>query len=144
VLKQVRAARRAGLYGVQQIEVDESDPLVVNIAMEGAPNTPFEGRQLFLSLTFPSSYPAGPPRIAFQHPLYHPNVYKCGKICWSDNDNTGSSYSLEGIIGMVNTLLATPKPDSPANRDAAKLYVRDKEACAREARKQAEDVLFRL
>lgn len=140
----MRAARRAGLYGVQQIEVDEADPLVVNIAMEDVPNTPFEGRQLFLLLHFPSSYPTRPPRIAFQHPLYHPNVYKTGTICWSDDDNTGSSYSLEGIIGMINTLLATPNPGSPANSDAARLYVRDKDAWAKEARRQAADVLFRL
>jgi ubiquitin-protein ligase len=119
--------------------------MIVNIALEGAPSTPFSGRQLFMSLQFPQNYPYSRPQISFQHPLYHPNIYESSnRICWSDNDTTGSAYNLEGIIGMVNTLLASPNPNSPANRDAARLYMRDKGAWAKEANKRAQDVLFEL
>ncbi len=141
----MRAVKKAGLHGVQQVEFDVADPMLVNIALLGAADTPFEGRQLFMALKFPDSYPARPPAITFQHSLYHPNVWESSnKLCWSDDDNTRSTYNLEGIIGMVNTLMARPNPDSPANRSAAELYVRDQAAWRKEARARAKDVLFKV
>jgi ubiquitin-protein ligase len=145
VMKQVRSVKKAGLHGVQLVEFDAEDPMVVNIALLGASGTPFHGRQLFLALKFPSDYPHQPPRITFQHPLYHPNVYKnTNKLCWADDDTTGSSYNLEGIIGMVNTLMAKPNPNSPANREAAELYIDSEQAWYNAARAQAKDVLFEV
>lgn len=141
----MRAVQKAGLHGVQLVEFDAEEPMTVNIALEGAPQTPFDGRQLFMSLKFPADYPSRPPAIHFQHPLYHPNIYKhSNALCWFDDDDTGSSYNLEGIIGMVNTLMAKPNPASPANRDAAELYMRDELAWHRKARAKALDVLFKL
>jgi ubiquitin-protein ligase len=143
VAKQVRSLQKARLHGVQQVEFDVDDPMTVNIALLGASGTPFEGRQLFLALDFPADYPYKPPAITFQHPLYHPNVYKDSyKLCWTDYDTTGSSYNLEGIIGMVNTLMAKPNTESPANRDAADLYMEDEKAWHKAARAKAQDVLF--
>lgn len=145
VARQVRAVQKARLHGVQLVEFDVDDPMKVNIALMGASDTPFQGRQLFMSLKFPNSYPERPPVITFQHPLYHPNIYThSNALCWSDDDNTGSTYNLEGIIGMVNTLMAKPNPASPANREAAQLYMRDESVWRDTARAKAKDVLFTL
>lgn len=141
----MRAVQKAGLHGVQLVEFDEHDSNRVNIAFEGASGTPFRGCQLFITLKFPGNYPASPPVITFQHPLYHPNVYEgSNRLCWSDDDNTGSTYNLEGIIGMVNTLMAKPNPASPANQHAAQLFTRDESAWREVARAKALDVLFKL
>jgi ubiquitin-conjugating enzyme E2 A len=135
--------QKAGLHGVQLVDCDAEDPMVVNIALLGAEGTPFEGRQLFMTLKFPDTYPNRPPMITFQHPIWHPNIYETtNKLCWSD-DELGSTYSLEGIIGMVNTLMAKPNPTSPANRPAAQLFMSDEAAWRDTARTKALDVLFK-
>lgn len=104
VLRQLQAARKANLHGAQEIDLDPEDPMVVSIAFTGAPGTPFAGRQLFMSLQFPSDYPYRPPKIKFQHLLYHPNLYeRSNMLCWDDVDTTGSTYDLISIISMVDT-----------------------------------------
>lgn len=143
VLKQLRAARKANLHGVQEIELDPEDPMVVNIAFTGASGTPFAGRQLFKTLRFPADYPYSPPKIKFQHPIYHPNVHEGSQVlCWDDDDTTGSTYDLISIIGMVNTLMGKPNTNSPANRGAAELYMQDENEWFAVARDKARDVLF--
>lgn len=109
---QIRQLEKAKLFGVQLVDVDEEDPFKVNIMLKGAPKTPFHNKQLSMTLECPKNYPAAPPHIFFNHALYHPNVFtEDNSLCWSDDDNTGSTYTLEGIIGAVNTLLESPNPE---------------------------------
>jgi ubiquitin-conjugating enzyme E2 A len=70
-----------------------------------------------------------PPSVKFISHIYHPNVYKGGSICvdilqseWSPAQN------IRTILLSIRSLLMDPNPTSPANREAANLYVKDKES----------------
>lgn len=110
------------------IVIDEpQDILVWNAKIKGPPNTPYEDGEFDLLLKFDSDYPKRPPSVKFLIPMYHPNIYRDGKICidilqseWSPAQNVRT------ILYSIRSLLMDPNPASPANREAAELYNKDK------------------
>jgi len=92
-----------------------------------------------LNITFPPDYPFKPPAIHIPS-IYHPNVYPSGKLCISTLDEgrplpgSGSilitwrpSLSLANILIGVTHLLEDPNPYSPANVEASKMFLKDKQ-----------------
>ena len=74
-------------------------------------------------LKFDLDYPTKPPNVTFLTPMFHPNIYRDGKICidilqheWSPSQN------IRTILLSIMSLLMDPNPASPANREAAMLY----------------------
>lgn len=118
--------------------VEPEDELTWNVLMRGPPGTPYAKGLFSLTIRFPNNYPYGAPSIKFNTPIFHPNVFSNGDLCWHENDTTGSEYFADVLIGAVNTLLETPNPDSPANSDAARLYVHDRRAYNRFAAKHTQ------
>jgi ubiquitin-conjugating enzyme E2 A len=110
------------------IVIDEpQDILVWNAKIKGPPNTPYEDGEFDLLLKFDSDYPKRPPSVKFLIPMYHPNIYRDGKICidilqseWSPAQNVRT------ILYSIRSLLMDPNPASPANREAAELYNKDR------------------
>jgi ubiquitin-conjugating enzyme E2 A len=49
--------------------------------IEGVEQTPWEGGLFQLKLDFTESYPNKPPSVKFVCEMFHPNVYKDGRIC---------------------------------------------------------------
>ncbi|KRZ70023.1 SUMO-conjugating enzyme UBC9 [Trichinella papuae] len=91
----------------------------------GPPNTPWEGGLYKLYILFGESYPFTPPsKIWFSPPILHPNVYTSGSVCISllQEDGWRSSMQLKDILVSIQTLLAEPNINSPANAEAYKLY----------------------
>ena len=89
----------------------------------GPPNTPFENGSFEIEMKFTDQYPVKPPSVKFITPMFHPNIYKDGKVCvdilqseWSPVQNVRT------ILVSLRSLLMDPNPNSPANREAAKLY----------------------
>ena len=96
--------------------------------IDGPKDTPFEEGKFDIELKFNDDYPVKPPSVKFITPMFHPNIYRDGKICvdilqreWSPAQN------IRTILISIRSLLIDPNPDSPANRDAATLFVKDKE-----------------
>lgn len=88
----------------------------------GPQNTPFENGKFHMQLKFDDDYPVKPPSVQFVTKIFHPNVYRDGKICvdilqgeWSPAQN------IRTILISIRSLLMDPNPNSPANRDAAML-----------------------
>ena len=50
-------------------------------AINGPTGTPWQSGVYRLSLEFTKDYPNEPPKILFVTPMFHPNIYKDGKIC---------------------------------------------------------------
>jgi ubiquitin-conjugating enzyme E2 A len=95
----------------------------------GPKDTPYEGGIFELKLSFDSDYPIKSPSVKFITPMYHPNIYRDGQICvdilqgeWSPSQN------IRTILMSIISLLSDPNPSSPANREAANLYLSDRKA----------------
>jgi ubiquitin-conjugating enzyme E2 A len=81
---------------------DPQDILIWNAKMMGPPDTPYQDGTFEMLLKFDSDYPRRPPSVKFLTSMYHPNIYRDGKIC------------------------IDPNPSSPANREAAELFNKDR------------------
>lgn len=104
-----------------------SDIMILNATLYGPPNTPYENGKFDIVLKFDSDYPVKPPSVKFLTPMYHPNIYRDGKICIDILQNEWSpSQNIRTILLSIMSLLMDPNPASPANRDAAILYNKNK------------------
>jgi ubiquitin-conjugating enzyme E2 A len=113
---------------IEGINIEKTDNLFFwKAQIKGPIATPFENGIFDITLTFNSDYPVKPPSVKFLTPMFHPNIYRDGKICidilqgeWSPVQN------IRTILLSILSLLTDPNPDSPANRDAALLYMNDR------------------
>ena len=103
------------------------DMLKWSAKIKGPPDSPYEEGTFDMLIRFDEDYPVKPPSVKFLTPMYHPNVHRDGKICvdvlqheWSPTQNVRT------ILLSVMSLLTDPNPSSPANREAAELYLKDK------------------
>eukprot|EP01103_Thecamoeba_quadrilineata_P000542 TRINITY_DN10471_c0_g1_i1.p1 TRINITY_DN10471_c0_g1~~TRINITY_DN10471_c0_g1_i1.p1 ORF type:complete len:159 (+),score=16.82 TRINITY_DN10471_c0_g1_i1:33-509(+) len=100
-----------------------------NATIFGPDESEWEGGIFSLRMTFSELYPTKPPKVRFTTPIYHPNVYTDGSLCLDIlQDKWSPIYSVSTILTSVQSLLLDPNPDSPANPEAARLYVQDRKA----------------
>ena len=112
------------------ITIEKPDNIMVWYAtINGPKDTPYENGIFKIRIRFNDEYPVKAPSVDFIVPIYHPNIYRDGKICvdilqseWSPTQNVST------ILLSIMSLLADPNPASPANREAAELYIKDKNA----------------
>ncbi|KPV74227.1 uncharacterized protein RHOBADRAFT_54079 [Rhodotorula graminis WP1] len=116
--------------------VTEDDFFTWSCLISGPEDTPFEGGVFQAELKFPRDYPLSPPKMKFDPPLFHPNIYANGEVCISilhapgDDPNSYESaserwspvQSVEKILLSVISMLAEPNLESGANIDACKMY----------------------
>jgi ubiquitin-conjugating enzyme E2 A len=118
-----------------QLEINKIDGIIIenpidlmlwNAKICGPPNSPFENGIFDIVLKFDSDYPIKPPSVKFLTPMFHPNIYRDGKICvdilqgeWTPAQN------IRTILLSIISLLMDPNPASPANREASELYVKN-------------------
>jgi len=90
-------------------------------------------------VVFPPEYPLLPPKMTFQTPIFHPNIYASGDVCISilhppEDDKYGYESAAERwspvqtpetILLSVISLLSSPNDESPANIEAARLWRED-------------------
>ena len=119
---------------------DEGDIFKWHIFIMGATDTIFEGGMFNATLEFPDDYPNMPPTMRFISEMWHPNIYKDGKVCISilhppGDDKYGYEdsgerwlpiHSVESILLSVISMLSSPNCDSPANVEAGKEYRENK------------------
>jgi len=92
----------------------------------GPDDTEWEGGVFRLMMEFGDKFPSDPPKVRFVTQMFHPNVYANGNICL---DILGKEwtplYDCVAILTSIQSLLSDPNPDSPANNEAAGLFVQD-------------------
>ncbi|ORD93621.1 UB2G1 [Enterospora canceri] len=110
------------------------------LTFEGSQDSLYEGYRLKAKMTFPSRYPNLPPVFTITTPMWHPNVYKDGKVCISilhtaddaivDPSIHDCSWtavqSVRTVCISILSMLNEPNPDSPANVDASKQFREDR------------------
>ena len=128
---QLRFVKKARLYGL--VEIEPEDEFTWNLMMLGPKGSPYAKGKYSITIKFPQDYPFGAPDIIFNTPIFHPNVFGHGSLCWHSNDTNGSTYFADALIAAVNILLVEPNPDSPANGAAARLYSSNRPEYIRQA-----------
>ncbi|KAJ8146072.1 hypothetical protein OXX80_011487 [Metschnikowia pulcherrima] len=96
----------------------------------------FKGR-----MRFPADYPFSPPNFCFTPPIFHPNVYKDGRLCISilheggdpisglpDAETWSPAQTAESVLISIISLLEDPNLNSPANMDACWLFRKNPES----------------
>ena len=89
-----------------------------------------------VSLAFPSLTPGR------RHQVFHPNVYADGTLCMNVLQEQWSPINtICSLLVSIQSLLTDPNPASPANPEAAQLYMQDKVAYHRRVRRCAQKSL---
>jgi ubiquitin-conjugating enzyme E2 A len=106
------------------------DIYIWNATISGPKDTPYENGIFNILLRFDDSYPYKPPSVKFLNPIFHPNIYRDGKICVDilQSSDWCASLNIRTILLSIISLLNDPNPASPANREAAILYEKDRSA----------------
>ncbi|PYI20067.1 ubiquitin-conjugating enzyme [Aspergillus violaceofuscus CBS 115571] len=106
-------------------------------------------------LSFPPDYPHMPPKMKFETPLFHPNIYPNGDVCISilhppEEDKYGYESAAERwspvqtpetILLSVISMLSSPNDESPANVEAARLWRENPQEFKKRVRKCVRDSL---
>jgi len=106
-------------------------------------------------LSFPKDYPHNPPKMRFETPIWHPNIYPDGSVCISilhppREDEYGYEsaaerwlpvHTPETILISVISMLSSPNDESPANVEAAKQWRDDPQVFKKRVRKCVRDSL---
>ena len=122
------------LYSIALTE----NPYVWEFIIIGPEDTLYEGGIFIEIFTFPKSYPNQSPQIKFSQDMYHPNIYKDGRVCISilhngsdqygyeqDNERWSPTQNVNTIMLSIISMLSSPNFDSPASVDIAVLYKKD-------------------
>lgn len=135
--KELERIKKSPIVGITISEPE--DIMRWNATILGPPDSPYENGLFHMLIRYDEDYPVKAPSLKFLTPMYHPNIYRDGKICidilqseWSPSQNIGS------ILLSIMSLLTDPNPASPANREAAELYSKDKAAYEKKVREHIE------
>lgn len=133
----------------------EGDMLKWTFAIAGPEGCPYEHGIFTGFLHFPSNYPLSPPKMVFDPPITHPNVYgegsRRGEVCISilhagvdafgyerTEERWSPVQSVNTILLSVLSMLSDVNVESPANVDAAKLYTSRPDAFREAVRREVE------
>lgn len=119
--------------------VSEDNLYIWNASIFGPEDTAWEGGIYSLRLQFPDAYPSKPPRVRFTCELFHPNVYSDGSLCLDLlQDKWSPCNTICTLLMSIQSLLTDPNCASPANAEAAQLYIKDPAAYNRRVRQIAQ------
>lgn len=105
----------------------EDDIMKWTCVIFGPDDSPWEGGTFKLTIDFTEEYPNKAPVVKFITKMYHPNIYTDGSICLDILQNQWSPiYDVSAILTSIQSLLNDPNPNSPANSEAARMFVENK------------------
>eukprot|EP00916_Digyalum_oweni_P027135 GHVL01044536.1.p1 GENE.GHVL01044536.1~~GHVL01044536.1.p1 ORF type:complete len:214 (-),score=18.73 GHVL01044536.1:80-721(-) len=125
ISKEYEKLLRSPLVGVK-VQSFQDSLIEWKCSIAGPQGCPFSGFEYDLMIDFPECYPMKPPRVKFIVPVFHPNVNSDGSICLSLITTSWSpTLGVANVLVAIQSLLLSPKLTSPANEDAASLYLHD-------------------
>ena len=115
------------------IELDDDNIFLWNIGiMVLNMESMYHGGYFKGQMRFPSEFPFSPPTFRFTPAIYHPNVYRDGRLCISilhqggdptsdepDSETWTPAQTVESVLISIISLLEDPNVSSPANIDAS-------------------------
>lgn len=112
------------------IEIEPREDIFTwDAKITGGQGTPHEGLTYKILVRIDKEdYPKKPPSIKFMSKIFHPNVYRDGQICIDILQHQWApTLRIVTALVSIQSMLDDPNPSSPANRDAANLYLKNKE-----------------
>ena len=117
--------------------INLNDLKIWEVTIPGPIDSPFEGGKFIIKIILPDDYPNTPPTCKFITKVFHPNIdFTDGSICVNllkkatdKPDEYGSWTNKKTICDLIvglYALLKFPNQNSPLNRNAHDLYIRDK------------------
>jgi ubiquitin-conjugating enzyme E2 D/E len=108
--------------------VDNDDLTKMKATIKGPVDSPFEEGIFEVSIDFPLDYPFKAPILKFKSKVYHPNVSEEGSICLDIlKDQWSPALQLHKVLLSLCSLLDNPNPKDPLRRDAAEMYMNNRE-----------------
>lgn len=124
----IRKSRKFLFVANPEIENNGLNLFKWNCSFPG-PNVPlYEGSYYNITLFFTKEYPFKPPKVQFNSPVFHPNIYTTGDVCLDVLNNAWKpSMNIIQILTAVQQLLTTPNDKSPAHGAAVCAYKKKNE-----------------
>lgn len=115
------------------IELDDDNIFLWNIGiMVLNKESMYHGGYFKGQMRFPTDFPFSPPTFRFTPAIYHPNIYRDGRLCISilhqggdptldepDSETWTPAQTVELVLILIISLLEDPNVLSPANIDAS-------------------------
>lgn len=115
--------------------IDENDIYIWEATIMGPSKSPYTGGIFKMSIVFPLNYPFNPPKIKFLTKIYHPNIDLYGNICLDIlNTHWSPAMSISNVLLSITSLLDDPNASDPLNKDAADLYLSNRDEYNKKAR----------
>lgn len=119
VKKELKELCKEPLEGIT-LNVNENNLKEWHCIIEGPEGTPYYGYELRVKINLKDNYPLEPPKVLFEHSIYHPNVSLGGHICLDIlKSQWAPTLTLGKVMLSISSLLNDPNPYSPLNGDAA-------------------------
>ncbi|CAF3142766.1 unnamed protein product [Rotaria socialis] len=142
LFKDLQKIQSEELPGINATPVD-NDMRVWNALIDGPSDTCYEDGLFTLRMEFTDTYPLTPPNVRFTCKMFHPNVYADGSICLDIlQRNWSPTYDVCAILTSIRSLLNDPNPNSPANNEAAKLFLENRRLYESKVRKLVEESIM--
>merc|ERR1740121_1704303 len=85
-----------------------------------------------MTMQFTEEYPGRPPKVVLAKiggkVCFHPNIYPSGAVCLSipnEDKDWRPTLTIVTIMNGIKDLLNNPNPNSPAQEDAYRVYIKD-------------------
>jgi ubiquitin-protein ligase len=139
LLRELKAMKQEGTNGYS-VEIVGENIMLWKVWLFCPCQTDWEGAVLQIDIKFSTQYPIVAPEVRFNGVIpFHPNVYATGKICLDLlQHNWSAAYNVDAILTALQALLQNPNPSSPANSQAADLFVNNIDEYRRCVRKCVE------
>ncbi|CAK9442313.1 uncharacterized protein LODBEIA_P60560 [Lodderomyces beijingensis] len=134
------------------IELDDDNIFLWNIGvMVLNPDSLYHGGYFKGQMRFPPDFPFSPPSFRFTPAIYHPNIYRDGRLCISilhqggdptsdepESETWSPAQTVESVLISIISLLDDPNGNSPANIDASVEFRKNFEEYKKKVQKEVE------